>query len=290
MSSAPEKTESGNLNLSVTQIVAGALAAVSSAVAASYFGVAGTLLGAALGSVIGTVGTAVYKASLARTKDKLQEIVPIQTVVLRTLGDGSREDAAADDAGGEPAGTETVTVAGGMAAPGHPATLTGDLASTPTDLPGGTEVARGAGTAGDPDVAPSGGPGARPHPPRHWKRLAVVAATAFALSIGIVGAVEAAAGQSLTSLLPGGDQKKRDDTLLKVVTPGSTRHHTTPSPAPTVTPMTSPTATPSGTAPPSVTATPSATATPSGTPGESVSRAPSPSLVPSPPLPGAPAT
>src|SRR4051812_13905924 len=54
------------LGLSLTQIAGGALAAVTAAVAASFFGVAGTLTGAALGSVVSSIGAAIYSTSLSR--------------------------------------------------------------------------------------------------------------------------------------------------------------------------------------------------------------------------------
>ncbi len=54
------------LGLSLTQIAGGALAAVTAAVAASFLGVAGTLTGAALGSVVSSIGAAVYSTSLSR--------------------------------------------------------------------------------------------------------------------------------------------------------------------------------------------------------------------------------
>ena len=261
MSSAPEKTEDRGVDLSFTQVVAGALAAVSSAVAASYFGVAGTLLGAALGSVVATVGTAIYKASLARTKDKLQEIVPIQTVVLRPLGNGHRHDAGHADDPSPPQRTEAVTVAGGIEAPGHPASVTGDLAPTPTGLPGAAAQPAAAGTGR----------------PRHrWGRLAAVAVATFAVSIGAVGAVEAAAGQSLTSLLPGGDKAKRDDTVFPFVSPRQGGGAATPTPGPT--PTVSPTATPSRSAP---SGSPSPSASPSAAP-RSASPVPSGPSVPLP--------
>ncbi|MGY1745136.1 hypothetical protein [Blastococcus sp. SYSU D00695] len=65
----PERTR-----LSPVQIAAGALASVSSAVVASFFGVAGTLIGAALASVISTVTAAVYTNSLARTNARLRQV------------------------------------------------------------------------------------------------------------------------------------------------------------------------------------------------------------------------
>src|SRR3954453_3085270 len=50
--------------LSLTQICGGALAAVTAAVAASFLGVAGTLIGAGVGSVISTIAAALYSHSL----------------------------------------------------------------------------------------------------------------------------------------------------------------------------------------------------------------------------------
>src|SRR3954467_292747 len=52
---------------SLIQVAASALAAVSAAVIASLFGVAGTMIGAAVASVVTTVGVAVYSESLHRT-------------------------------------------------------------------------------------------------------------------------------------------------------------------------------------------------------------------------------
>lgn len=65
----PKKT-----TLSPVQITAGALASVSSAVVASFFGVAGTLIGAALASVISTVTAALYTNSLSRTNERLRKV------------------------------------------------------------------------------------------------------------------------------------------------------------------------------------------------------------------------
>ncbi|MGY1713235.1 hypothetical protein ACI78R_02150 [Geodermatophilus sp. SYSU D01106] len=60
------------LQLSPVQVAAGALAAVSSAVVLSFFGVAGTVIGAALASIVSTVGSALYSASLTSTSEKLR--------------------------------------------------------------------------------------------------------------------------------------------------------------------------------------------------------------------------
>src|ERR671916_808240 len=58
--------------LSVVQVLAGALAAVSAAVVASTFGLAGTLLGAAVTSVVATVAGALYTHSLERARARIR--------------------------------------------------------------------------------------------------------------------------------------------------------------------------------------------------------------------------
>src|SRR4051812_30098160 len=60
--------------LSPVQVVTSALASVSAAVVASFFGVAGTLIGAALASVITTVSAALYGESLRRTTERLRRL------------------------------------------------------------------------------------------------------------------------------------------------------------------------------------------------------------------------
>ena len=67
-----DKEKPQGAQLSATQVAAGALAAVSSAVVASFFGLAGTLIGAALASVISTVSAALYSNSLQKTNQKLR--------------------------------------------------------------------------------------------------------------------------------------------------------------------------------------------------------------------------
>src|SRR3954447_15666809 len=66
--------------LSVTQVSGGALAAVTAAVGASYLGVAGTLIGAAVGSVISTVAAALYSNSLSRAARVSRTLVVRQTL------------------------------------------------------------------------------------------------------------------------------------------------------------------------------------------------------------------
>ena len=67
----PEHRER-RLELSTTQITGSALAAMSGAFFASWAGTTGTIVGAALGSVIVTVGAATYTWSLQRTRDAVR--------------------------------------------------------------------------------------------------------------------------------------------------------------------------------------------------------------------------
>jgi hypothetical protein len=60
------------LHLSGTQAIASVLATLTGAVAASYLGVAGTLVGAAVGSVASTMGTEVYRHYLLRSQERLR--------------------------------------------------------------------------------------------------------------------------------------------------------------------------------------------------------------------------
>ena len=58
-------------DITLSKVLAGAGAAVTSAVIGSFFGVAGTIVGAAVGSVASTVATALYELSLNRTREQI---------------------------------------------------------------------------------------------------------------------------------------------------------------------------------------------------------------------------
>jgi len=64
--------EHTKVQLSVIQIIAGALASVSAAVVASTFGLKGTLLGAAMTSIVASVGGALYTHSLHRAHVRIR--------------------------------------------------------------------------------------------------------------------------------------------------------------------------------------------------------------------------
>ena len=70
---APDRLWSG---IDIPKTIAGALAAVCAAVIGSFLGVAGTLVGAAVASIVGSVGTEVYARSLKKGTAKLETLAP----------------------------------------------------------------------------------------------------------------------------------------------------------------------------------------------------------------------
>jgi hypothetical protein len=67
----PDRVWSG---IDIPRTIAGALAAVCAAVIGSFLGVAGTLIGAAVASIIGSVGTEIYQHSLHKGAKRLQTL------------------------------------------------------------------------------------------------------------------------------------------------------------------------------------------------------------------------
>jgi hypothetical protein len=68
-----EKPKKG-LDLSATQVVGGALAAMTAAALGSQLSVAGTVVGAALASIIAAIAGSLYTASIRRTHDKVKTV------------------------------------------------------------------------------------------------------------------------------------------------------------------------------------------------------------------------
>ena len=97
-------------DLSGSQVVASLLAAMTGAVAASYLGIAGTIIGAAVMSVASTAGAAVYKHYLARSRERLKAaavvIAPRATLTVTAGHRGHRS--AAEPATGDSAQTEAL--------------------------------------------------------------------------------------------------------------------------------------------------------------------------------------
>jgi hypothetical protein len=78
-----QQVKKARLNLSLAQVLGGALAAMTAAALGSRFGVEGTVVGAALASVVAALASALYTASLHRTGETVR-------VVLGLMVSGSR--------------------------------------------------------------------------------------------------------------------------------------------------------------------------------------------------------
>jgi hypothetical protein len=83
------------LDLSITQLVAGGAATITATVAASYFGVGGTLIGAGAVSVLSTVGATVYQHFLDRGKARIAAKIPVRVGGGPGADDGPPSGAAA---------------------------------------------------------------------------------------------------------------------------------------------------------------------------------------------------
>jgi hypothetical protein len=80
---APDRIWSG---IEISKVIAGTLAAITAAVIGSFLGVAGTLAGAAVASVVGSIGTEVYQRSLHKGARRLSAIAPTFVKVPAAVG------------------------------------------------------------------------------------------------------------------------------------------------------------------------------------------------------------
>lgn len=117
------------LELSGTQVLASGLASLTAAVVTSFFGVAGTVIGAAVVGIVWTLGSAVYRYWIGRTQIRLQQARPIILRPRRGTGHpGAAGDRAVRDL--DQAGRATIPgVEGGAPAP--PATAEHRPGSSP---------------------------------------------------------------------------------------------------------------------------------------------------------------
>ncbi|MEU7990983.1 hypothetical protein AB0B56_39640 [Streptosporangium canum] len=287
-------------DLSVPQIVGGALATMTAAVAASYLGVAGTVIGAAVMSVGSTVGGAVYTHYLKRTGSQLTFLVAHETdddPPKKVEGKGElatavqatvREEVPAGKAGG-PAPVD----------PDAPTSVFPAVGGTPAESVNSLDdlvvVDVNPATAEMPRIITRG--------PRVkvWM-LAVTAAVTFVVSMGVILGFEGLTGQPVsstlkgekssgTSLNPGAGERRKGPERVKTSRPASpapsTTAERTPGPAstadsgPTRQPTTEPTS--ESTPPPTPTQDPTSAPTSGPTPVDPSSEPSEKPGVPSPP-------
>ena len=245
---------------------AGALAAMSSAVLLSTLGAAGTILGAALGSAVISVGSSVYGRGLARSRERM---ATLQRTARGLVGVANADGRLQARPNLDPGVADThLDYADDRLdrAPGeHNWMLSNNLE------PGRYRSER--------------------HAQLPWKRAAVTAAGLFAVTVLAITTFELVAGQPVSSFTGGGDSGNRSS--IGGLTGGSgNRHHDQPSQQPSqdpASPDASPTGEPSSTPSPEPSSTPSLEPTvssPTSTPSEpatSPSATPSPAQTSSPP-------
>lgn len=176
------------LQIDWLKTIGGALAAVSSAFLLSTLGAAGTIIGAALGSVIVTVSGALYSQALARSHQRLARA---QVAALRKVGVAQAE---VRRAGRHQGDDEAVDA--------HLAHAEERLDRAKDDL---------GALADEPD-----GPGWRERLALlPWKRILLVAAGLFVAAIVAITAFELVAGRSV-SQITGGSEGGGGPTISRV--------------------------------------------------------------------------
>jgi hypothetical protein len=246
------------LEIDWVKTAAGAFAVVSSAFLLSTLGAAGTIIGAALGSVIVTVGGALYSQGLARSQ---QHLAQVQMVAMRKVGIARSEARRA------------------VRQSGHDGAV--------DDQPAQAEqrIADAEGILGSVADEPSG-PGWRERlVALPWTRIAVIATGSFVAAVLAITVFELAAGRSVSSIT-GGTEGDGGTTISRIGGGGGgssqedggvpTDQQSTsdaPSDEPSGEPMT--------TGAPSDQSTPTPSPTPTPTPSESALPTDSPTTSPS---------
>jgi hypothetical protein len=273
---------SRRFNLSAIQVSAGILAALTGAVAASFLGVGGTLVGAAVGSIASTVGGEVYKHYLERTHERLRGAVDVhrfrtaQSTVVGTVNPAVAQNrlgvtSRRQEDGAAAAETQTLKVSR-PDAPGQGAVIT-PRTTSPNDPMRDSPTETFAAVDGLPQAMPAGtaaamasaaaakdGQGKRPR----WLVLTAITVGMFLVAMAVITVIELSVGKNLHAILT--NRPGSGTTVSGVV--GKNTKPTTPATTPAA--SATPSSTPSGSPSSSVSASPTpssggATATPSST-------------------------
>lgn len=246
-------------SIRISQVLAGALAAITAAVLGSTMGFAGTVVGAGLASVITTVGGAIYLRSIQRTKER---VVTVRDKVVARAGASSVtlvEERPADEGADPDAGVQGA--AAGLA--------------EGTGLETRTEVV-GAGEGPDTRPGTQAGTRAVATPPvrrvLRWPALIGASVLAFAIGMLVIFGVEVVRGEPLS----GGGSGTTLGRIVRVDDGGGDREQAPPATTTPTAPQTSaPTVTVTETVPPT---------------GADAGQPPPPEESPDEPEPSAPAT
>lgn len=83
----PQQNRKPRLNLTTSQVAASALAACCASIVASYLGVAGTVIGAAVGSIVATTGAAVWAHLFRKGGDKIKQTLLVNGQLIEVETD-----------------------------------------------------------------------------------------------------------------------------------------------------------------------------------------------------------
>ncbi len=180
--------ERPRLEINWVQSAGGSLAAVSSAVLLSTFGVAGTLIGAAVGSLVITVGGALYSYSIRATR---QRVATAQTIAAARIGLVQARARAASAEGAE--GTQRAA-----------ADTAEELAAAEVDLDRAGAELGGESVERSERLSYRSVLGGLP-----WKRIVASATTVFVVAMLMILAFELLAGRAVSSYTGGSDPDRR---------------------------------------------------------------------------------
>lgn len=243
-------------DLSTTQLIASAVATAVAAFGASYLGVYGTIIGAALMSVISTAGSAVGKHYLDQGREQIKELSHLQSAARRrSAAEGAADEATSADP------TRTVVWSGDPNATRLDLPVLGDPNATRLDLGGDPNATRldPNATHLDPARAVAGSLAAEAGEDAvrevarrtawqstvewakaHWVKLAVSSAVVFVAVIGVITVVEASTGKpigrsdkglTVTNVLRGGEGGGRPDGTPSESPSGGPTEPGTPTPS-----------------------------------------------------------
>lgn len=234
------------MKFSYRQILASAAGAVLAAIILSAFGVEGTIVGVAIGSVAATTGSALVFQSIDRTNKAVKQAVvrAPETSLLRRLGGTNVAGATESTPGDSSAPTEEMTTSA--------AASTGGTSEAESSGPAPTQpIATTSGPGGprgnQPDSGGPAGPGGnQPHsggPPHRggsgpgglsWRVWALAVLGVFLITLLFVTVVELVAGKPLADIFGksgGGTTVERifEDPTTTLPPPTSTTTSTTTS-------------------------------------------------------------
>jgi hypothetical protein len=208
-----DETEDSRPGINWIQVIAGALAAVSSAVLLSTLGVAGTVIGAALGSVIASVASAWYGRGLDVSR---QQVAAQAAALKRVAAARSRLDDAVSAVSRGEMGAQTGLIRAdqeleeaeeALEQATHAAHDEADPEQHAAEADGEAMGAQATDPGADQQAAETD----EPAPERSlrdlpWKRIGIVAAVIFLVAMAAITVFELTTGRAVSTYTGGSDQ------------------------------------------------------------------------------------